>query len=545
MSSIVRRLPRVAGAPGTLLPLLCMVATLASAPLQAGTQRIAVLVANHDGGEGLEELRYSARDAERLRDVLTDLGGFEEADILELVDKDSVDVVDTLYDVTRRIAELRAKGERVVFVFYYSGHAQNGVLHLGERGRLSMERIRQLLEETQADVRLAFIDSCGAGAITREKGAQIAPPFVVKVDDSLTARGQVIIASSSADEASQESDDVQGSFFTHYLTTGLRGDADDNGDGKVTLDEAYRYAYGRTVAATAATRSGAQHPTYAWDLHGAGDVVLTQPAEAELVLAFPDDLAGRYFVVDLEKQVFVAEIDKAKGEASRISLPSGQYAIKKRLDTHLLMQRVNGRDKGVVVVDESRMEQVSFEDDYAKGTPIYATVEGETIWSLSVGAGGQWVFDDPSAGNLFPPIAFVQLEGRVKNLFARRFIHSLDLTFGSRENVVTPAGASIPTQYTQVQLGSATMYELPLAWGFSAAAGPRLALLGVGVQYKDKLGGSEAYTMFVPGLQGVLAWQPVDWFHVEATGRGNYLLYTLAGRNLGYLEGAVSVWVDF
>src|SRR5690606_18919523 len=159
-----------------------------------------------------------------------------------------------------------------------------------------------------------------------------------------------------------------------------------------------------------ATRSGAQHPTYAWDLQGAGEVILTQPAEADLVLAFGGELAGRYFVVDLEKQIFVAEIDKEKGEASRISLPRGQYATKKRLDTHLLMQRVSGREKGVVVVDDSRMEEVSFKDDYAKGTPIYADVEGETVWSLSVGAGGQWVFDDPSAGNMFPPLAFVQVE---------------------------------------------------------------------------------------------------------------------------------------
>lgn len=548
MTGCPRLLPRARSAPLALLLALASAPGLAGADeggKRGGTQRIAVLVANHAGGEGLEQLRYSSRDASRLRDVLTELGGFDEADILELHDKDSTDVVDTLEDVKRRIGQLRAAGERVVFVFYYSGHAQNGVLHLGERGRLSMDRIRGLLEATEADVRLAFIDSCGAGAITRQKGAALAPPFVVKVDDSLTARGQVIIASSSADEASQESDDVQGSFFTHYLTTGLRGDADRDGDGKVTLDEAYGYAYGRTVAATAATRSGTQHPTYAWDLHGAGEVVLTRPGEAHLVIAFPDELQGRYFVVDLDKQLFVAEIDKAAGEASRISLPVGQYAIKKRLDTHLLMQKVMGREKGVFVVDESRMEEVSFEDDYAKGMPLYAVVEEQRVWSFSVGAGGQWVFDDPSAGNMFPPIAFVQLEARVKNLLARRLIHSFDLTFGSRENTVTPSGAAFVTQYTQVQAGTSLMYELPFLAGFSAAAGPRLALLGVGVSYQDKQGGTETYTMFVPGVQGVLAWQPVDWFHLEAMGRGNYLLYTLAGRNLGYVEGSVSAFVDF
>ena len=71
----------------------------------------------------------------------------------------------------------------------------------------------------------------------------------------------------------------------------MRGDADRDHDGRVTLDEAYAYAYGRTVAATAATRAGAQHPTYAFDLKGAGDVVLTQPGDAFVVVEFPDDAA--------------------------------------------------------------------------------------------------------------------------------------------------------------------------------------------------------------------------------------------------------------
>jgi uncharacterized caspase-like protein len=57
------------------------------------------------------------------------------------------------------------------------------------------------------------------------------------------ASGEVVITSSSADELSQESDEVGGSYFTHYLLSGLRGAADTSGDGEVTLDEAYRYVY--------------------------------------------------------------------------------------------------------------------------------------------------------------------------------------------------------------------------------------------------------------------------------------------------------------
>jgi hypothetical protein len=484
--------------------------------------------------------------------------------------------------VQRRVDQVRRRGDRVVFVFYYSGHAANGVLHLGETERIGMGRVKELLEQTDADVRLAFIDSCGAGAITRQKGASLAPPFLVKVDNDLTARGQVIIASSSADEASQESDEIQGSFFTHYLTTGMRGDADENKDGKVTLDEAsqesdeiqgsffthylttgmrgdadenkdgkvtldeaYSYAYGRTVAATSATRTGAQHPTYAYDIQGAGEVVLTQPGNADVVITFPGELEGRYFVVDLERQIFVAEIDKAAGAASRIALPRGQYAIKKRLDTHLLMKRVDARNKGVVVVDESQMEQVSFDEDYAKGSPILIAEEDGVTWSLSLGAGGQLVLEDPTAGSLFPPLGFVSLEGRVKNLIGEHLINSVDVAFGTRAHTVRPVGVEIPTQYSQAQLGTSLMYELPLFWGLSAAGGGRLAALFLTSQYQDTTGGMEFYTVVVPGLQGLVAWQPVDWFHVEALARANYLVYTIDGRNLGYVEGLVSAWVDF
>ena len=94
----------------------------------------------------------------------------------------------------------------------------------------------------------------------------------------------VLIASSSADEESQESDDIGASFFTHYLASGLLGDADSSGDGKVTLAEAYTYAYARTVGETAETRAGAQrrstHAHHHRDLHGSNFHLPQHGAEA-------------------------------------------------------------------------------------------------------------------------------------------------------------------------------------------------------------------------------------------------------------------------
>ncbi|MCP4500500.1 MAG: caspase family protein [Deltaproteobacteria bacterium] len=243
-------------------------------PAWCETKRLALLVSNHSGGEGLAQLRYAERDATRLQEVLQEVGGFSSDDVVLLRDEESPDFLQALADLERRSQTYQAQGFETVLLVYYSGHAENGMLRMGE-SKMPMGLLRIHLENSNAQVRLAFIDSCGAGAIS-EKGGRKAPPFLFHVDDKLQARGQVIIASSSSDEVSQESDEVQGSFFTHYLVSGMRGDADENKNGKVTLDEAYRYAYRRTVAATSNTRSGAQHPTYDYHIKGAGDVVLTQ-----------------------------------------------------------------------------------------------------------------------------------------------------------------------------------------------------------------------------------------------------------------------------
>lgn len=540
-----------------LLACAVVLATLASSTAWAGTQRFALVVANHDGGPGLPKLRYAGRDGARLADVLTELGGFSRADILSVIDGDSAAVLDTLDEVERRIADARRSGDEVVFVFYYSGHAQNGTLRLGG-SLLDMSTIKTRLETSSADVRLAFIDSCGAGAIVREKGGSLAPPFVVAVDASagegLSARGQVIITSSSADEVSQESDDIQGSFFTHYLASGLRGDADRNRDGRVTLDEAYGYAYGRTVAATAATRAGAQHPTYAYDLQGAGDVTLTEPGGAPVVIDFPEGLAGKYFVVDLERQLFVAEVDKDAGAASRIALPTGQYAIKKRLDSHLLMQRLSAREKGVFTVDERTMERVSFENDYAKGTPILTgELDREIGWSLSLGLGAQTVVDTIDNGGLFPSLGFVTLEARAHDLLRNHLLGSVDVGVGSVQSARVVDGGSLGTarfavQVTQLSGGAALLWEERLFDdSLLLAGGGRVAAYLFHHRFLDESAPvtEQSYLTFSPGLVGLLGWSFADWGHVELMARSHYLPYNVDEvRHLALLDAVASVWFD-
>src|SRR5690606_41021268 len=123
---------------------------------------------------------------------------------------------------------------------------------LGAEG-FAYRTFRGRLNSLGADVRIAVVDACESGALTRLKGGRAAPAFLI--DQSIRSEGYAILTSSSGSEAAQESDRLGGSFFTHALNTGLRGAADAPRDGKVTLHEAYQYAHNDTPARRHAARA--------------------------------------------------------------------------------------------------------------------------------------------------------------------------------------------------------------------------------------------------------------------------------------------------
>jgi hypothetical protein len=140
-----------------------------------------------------------------------------------------------------------------------------------------------------------------------------------------------IVTSSTANELSQESDDLQGSFFTHNFMAGLRGAADTSRDGQVTLGEVYQFAFRRTLASTAASLVGGQHPTYDYRMSGAGDVILsrTRPNDARLV--FPREAGATYTVVDKGRGEVIAELASTSGEDFYLALPAGEYRVVRRV----------------------------------------------------------------------------------------------------------------------------------------------------------------------------------------------------------------------
>ncbi|MCB9555201.1 MAG: caspase family protein [Deltaproteobacteria bacterium] len=298
----------------------------ASSFARAGTQRFAVVLGNNVGQQTDAALRFAERDAIKFAAVLRELGGFAAQDVELLLGADAATAWKAIRRTARRATAASHAGEKTVLLVYYSGHADGGALELG-RSRLDLRDLSKFLEEKTATVRLAFVDSCRSGAIVRFKGGRRGPAYQIQLAEDLNASGYAIVTSSAHDELSQETSEVGGSFFSHFLVSGLRGGADSSGDGSVTLGELYDYAYRRTVARTSASIAGVQHPSYSLNLAGRGDVVLSRPSASRTRISLRVDRGGRVLVLDQDQRQLITERALKGGETVEVPLPPERYAV--------------------------------------------------------------------------------------------------------------------------------------------------------------------------------------------------------------------------
>lgn len=283
--------------------------------------RFSLIVGSNYGGTGRPRLRYAVSDARSVMRVLTGIGGVNLANCSLLVEPGREQFRVSLEEMKKKMMQTAGAAGRVEFIFYYSGHSDEEGLLLG-RERISYGDIRKSIEGMPADVRIAILDSCSSGAFTRMKGGRAHAPFMV--DSAYSMKGYAFLTSSSADEASQESERIKGSFFTHYLVSGLRGAADLNDDKRITLNEAYQFAYSETLERTEKTFGGAQHPNYHIKMTGAGDVIITDIRGRTAGLVVGREVYGRLFIRDGSRNL-VAELSKPAGRSMTLMLDDGRY----------------------------------------------------------------------------------------------------------------------------------------------------------------------------------------------------------------------------
>jgi hypothetical protein len=328
----------------------------------------AVMVAGHiaivsssSQADGQATLRYADRDAERTAAVLHELGSFDTADIWLLPQTSAA----ALRDALDR-AERRAAGEPgTTILLYYSGHADAEGLLLGSE-RFSYQELRQRLAASKAQIRVAVLDACNSGSATTPKGGKLGSGPSFAPVDPLRVRGAAILTSSGAGELAQESSEIDGSFFTHHFISALRGAGDRDGDGKVTLAEAYAYVYTRTIAATVSSLWGTQHPSYDYRLSGTGDLALTTLTRERQGLTFAPGSDGPYTVLNHAREV-VAEVHGDPRRPVRLMLPPGRYRVALRAQGRMFAADVDLHGGADTSVDRPMLTEVGPELASAKG----------------------------------------------------------------------------------------------------------------------------------------------------------------------------------
>ena len=420
----------------------------------AGSERFAIIVGSNAGDRDEPRLSYAEHDAQRLAEVLTRIGGVAPENLVLLLAPDADGVQRALNSLASRVQPGSGEGGPVLFI-YYSGHADAQSLHL--RGtHLGFGDLKRAVRRIPAEVSVFIVDACRSGGLVRMKGAAPTEQFDIKLQDDLKSEGLAILTSSSASEDSQESERLGGGVFTHQLITGLLGAADSSRDQRVTLTEAYRYAYTQTLAATSVT-DFVQHPTFAFELKGERELVITRTEGSagfgRLHLAAP----GHYLVFErYGARELAAELDAAAD--TEILLPPGPYLIRRRETAVVYEREIRLASNDRATVAAADLEQIPYRHAVRKG---YGQVQRS---AYSLGADlevlGPVV---PLAGPIGTIAVAAQLDLKDLALRARvRFGHGF----------TTSGGANMSELLVGGDLGIYKLFDLgPHGFGFGVRLG--------------------------------------------------------------------------
>ncbi len=355
--------------------LTCVILLLAGAAA-ATPNRYALVIGSNLGEPDEAPLAYAERDAARVADVLVRLGRVPEENLRLLRGPNVASVRRVLTELRTRVAEARAgrSDRRTILFLYYSGHAGATALHLGGH-RLDFATLRRLATDVGVDATVLVVDACRSGGLTRVKGGIPDKPFDITVEDQLHSTGVAIITSSAHGEDAQESERLAGGIFTHHLLNGLSGAADSSRDRRVTLTEAYRYAYAQTLRATTRTRV-VQHPTYSFRLKGRRELVVTHLDTSGSGLGrLRFERPGRWIVFQQgEAEALVAEVDVSAG--AELVLPRGRYLARRREFRAVFEGQVSVEAGRTATLSESTLRRLPYARTVRRG------LSASRVWSL-------------------------------------------------------------------------------------------------------------------------------------------------------------------
>ena len=134
-----------------------------------------------------------------------------------------------------------------------------------------MDELATIFSRIESDQVVVFLDACYSGAAggrtfasKRTRASRIDDVFLERLTRS---KGRVIVTASRANEVSLELPELGHGVFSHYLIQGIRGTADLDRDGIVSLQELYQYLE-QEVSRKSRQAGGNQHPVMKGELEG-------------------------------------------------------------------------------------------------------------------------------------------------------------------------------------------------------------------------------------------------------------------------------------
>jgi hypothetical protein len=222
------------------------------------------------------KLHYAVNDAKAFYEYLVDYNGVPKENITLMLD-DQATLTAVKSALGTHLKNKAGKEDMVIIFFAGHGATEKDVASPDGDGlekyilpydadvndlyatALPMADISRIFTRIRSE-RLVFIaDSCYSGAsggrtidVTGIR-ANISDAFLERIAGG---KGRVIMTASGANEVSAEKDELAHGVFTYFLIEGLRGGADADDDGLITVDEIYQFVSDQVPRATGQE----QHP---------------------------------------------------------------------------------------------------------------------------------------------------------------------------------------------------------------------------------------------------------------------------------------------
>ena len=370
------------------ISLLCLSEVFAAATdteeTASGVDRYAVYIGSNKGGKGREQLLYAGSDAQNFQKAMSEIGGVADSNSYILIDPTKESIDDTLDNISQKISTSQSHAKRSEFIFYYSGHSDENSLLLGDIP-YDYSELKAAITEVPSDIHVVILDSCYSGNFIRTKGGTKRKPFLI--DDSSVVTGHAYLSSSSTNEYSQESDEIESSYFTNAMITGLRGAADTSGDNKVTLNELYSYAFNETLSKTETSKAGPQHPNYNITLVGSGDLVLSDLSAGEAMLSIAKDAKGKFIIRDAQGKL-ISEINKSAGQPIFMALPAARYSATIIDDNSTKKGNFTLEKDQVYLLSQTTLTTIKRKTNRVRGNTSESNVDDEDILDIDDLDGG-------------------------------------------------------------------------------------------------------------------------------------------------------------